>query len=184
MNKIRNTLTIIATAILLLAVSFLLGRCSNTNAVSTVTIRDTVTHTDTVAKPTPYSVIVPKVEWKHDTIKGNDTTIYIDSNKCLQIATDYYTKKTFRRTLVSDSTLCFTLTDTVFKNDLSTSKYEYRINRPQTIIQEKKRLFVAGVQTDFNGVSIHAGLFFKNWMVMGGYDLIQNRKVLGIYRTF
>ena len=184
MNQIRNTLTIIATAILLFAVAFILGRCSHVNTTSTVVIRDTVTHTDTVTRPTPYAVIVPKVEWKHDTIKGDSTTIYIDSNSCIQIATDYYSKKTFQRTLVSDSILLFTLTDTVFKNDLSTSKYEYRINRPQTIIQEKKRLFVAGMQTDFNGVSIHAGLYLKNWMVMGGYDLIQNRKVLGIYRTF
>ena len=184
MNQIRNMLTIIATSILLLAVAFILGRCSNTQSTSTVTIRDTVTHTDTVSKPTPYAVIIPKVEWKHDTIKGDSTTIYIDSNSCIQIATDYYTKKTFQRTLVNDSILWFTLTDTCFKNELLASKYEYSINRPQTIIQEKKRMFVAGVQTDFNGVNIQAGLFLKNWMITGGYDLVQNRKVVSIYRTF
>jgi hypothetical protein len=142
-NKYNQIRIIIILCLLILA--FILGRCDRHKKLipNIVYLKDTTTHIG--VNPAPISVnqgVQYIVKWKdslttiHDTI--NKEVLVIDTAMCMAIAKDYYTKYSYHRELVNDSILTFTLHDTTFMNKLTTSSYEYKINRPQTIIVNRQ----------------------------------------------
>lgn len=131
--------------ILLIIIAFILGRCDRDKSLipNVVYIKDTTTHSGINPIPAPTgNNTVYIVKWKdsintvHDTV--DKPILIIDSVMCVAIAKDYYTKYSYDRTLVDDSLLTFTLKDTTYMNKLQSSKYDYKINRPQTVIIHKQ----------------------------------------------
>ena len=142
-NKYNQIRIIIISILLILA--FILGRCNRHKELihDIVYLKDTTTHTGVNPAPVAVSNSVQYIiKWKDSLTTVYDTidkeVLVIDTAMCMSIAKDYYTKYSYNRELVNDSILTFTLHDTTFKNKLMASSYEYKINRPQTIIINKQ----------------------------------------------
>ncbi len=146
--NIKTNMVKYAVILLLILIAFFIGHCSRKDKSikpNIVYLKDTTTHSGTSQVPIATNQNKPIVIWKtidnsktiHDTI--DRPVIVIDSASCVAIAEDYYSTYSYDRVLVDDSLLTFTLHDTTFKNRIGASSYEYKINRPQTIVINKPK---------------------------------------------
>ena len=184
MEKLEKITRLIAYIGFLVMSILFIWQCNRNKPLHFVT--DSTIHTDTIEKPTPSDTVTNYViRWRTstDTINMTDSIILIDSAKCLELAKSYYTTLVYNRTLVDDSLLTFKISDTVNQNQLQRGFYSYKINRPMQVISREKRFF-GGVMTDLNGMSIVGGVNNANYQLFGGYDIIQKRFSVGLFRRF
>jgi hypothetical protein len=135
-----------AVILMLIVIAFIIGRCGRSGSKQvlnqdTIYVIDTTTHSGVVEKPIAVNQGVRYIiRWKtsntetviHDTITKE--VVIVDSARCMEIAEDYYSTYSYNRVIVDDSLLTFTIHDTTFMNAIQSSSYEYKINRPQTVI--------------------------------------------------
>jgi hypothetical protein len=143
---------IIVALLVCLSISLMFNFCPRQTAPVVNTeykyLHDTVHHTMVLSTPVPYVTTLPA-----DTVI--QTVPYIDSAYCKQLAIRYYSRNVYRQTLVDDSILTASLLDTVSENRLLNRKFEFKINRPQTVIvntmqpaeKQSIRLFVGATVT-------------------------------------
>lgn len=146
MKAIKENMFKYAVILMLIVIAFILGRCGKEKEQSLIDqeivyVKDTTTYTDNVTNPVGVNQGVKYIiRWRtiYDTITNIDTIIndvvIIDSTKCMEIAEDYYSTYTYDRIIVDDSNLTVRLLDTTYMNELQSSRYEYKINRPQKIV--------------------------------------------------
>lgn len=146
----------------IVVIAFIIGRCGRSKKTLTsqeiVYVKDTTAHTGVVEKPIAVNQGVKYlIRWRtvnNETIIRDTITkevLIIDSARCIEIAEDYYSTYSYNRVLVDDSLLTFTLRDTTYMNAIQSSSYEYKINRPQTIINKQKSVNVsAGVNAFYS----------------------------------
>lgn len=179
-----NKYNIIIIICLLLFIVCLFTICKRKKEIITEkTTIDTVyikTHkTDTMKVTIPYYVKV-KVP---DSIQVKVT----DSAYCMELAKQLYTKNIYKRNLINDSNLTVNLTDTVTQNKLGHSIIDYKIKErfitktiEKTIIQQPKPLsFQIQVTTSFNDLNVMGGIFIKNTGIIGGYDIMGKKGIVG-----
>lgn len=122
---------IIVALLVCLSISLMFNMCPREVAPVVNTeykyLHDTVHHTLVLTTPAPSSTQLP-----------TDTFIQkvpvADSAYCKQLAIRLYSRNSYRQTLVDDSILTATLWDTVSENRLLNRKFEYKINRAQTVV--------------------------------------------------
>lgn len=159
-----------------------------------VYIKDTTTYTGNVVAPVGVNQGVKYlIRWRtmYDTITNIDTIIndvvIIDSTKCLEIAEDYYSTYAYDRIIVDDSNLTVRLLDTTYMNSIQSSSYEYKINRPQTIIINRPQRPVTvygGVNMFYskqNGFSPTAGVHIVTNRVTMFYGIGNKCQSAGVY---
>jgi len=146
MKTLKENMIKYAVILMLIIIAFILGRCGKEKNAPLmeqqfVYIKDTTTYTGNITAPVGVNQGVKYViRWKtmYDTITNLDTVyndvVIIDSTRCMEIAEDYYSTYAYDRTIVDDSNLTVRLLDTTYMNAIQSSRYEYKINRPQTII--------------------------------------------------
>jgi len=181
-QKIISIYAVIVTIVILLQL------CTRKDRITVV---DKTVRIDTIEKPTPNDTILNyEIKWKTatDTITQTDSIILIDSVKCLELAKMYYSKMIYNRTLVDDSLITFRLFDTVSQNQLQSSRYEYKINRPQQVVSNEKR-FGLGLESDFSSCNILGKYSSKDFDFFGGYKFITSktdnqRIIIGLFKKF
>lgn len=179
-NKIYNMTILISFVVLLIC---LLTICSRKEQIIEKITYDTTyiekKVVDTLKVPTPFYIQV-KVP---DSVKVK----IVDSAFCMQIAEQLYSKNVYKRNLVNDSNLTVDLIDTVTQNKLCASIIDYKIREryitktiEKTIIKQPKQLsFQIQATTSFDNLNVLGGFFIKNYGILGGYDIVNQKGIIG-----
>lgn len=199
MKAVKENLIRYAVIPMLIIIAFTLGRCGKEKQQppieqQVVYVKDTATYAGTVIAPSVVDQgIKYLVKWKtiYDTITNIDTIInnivLIDSTKCVEIAEEYYSYYAYDRIIVDDSNLTIRVLDTTHMNQIQSARYEYKINRPQTVIMNRPQRPVTvygGVNMFYskqNGFSPTAGVHIVTNRITMFYGIGNKCHSAGIY---
>lgn len=158
------------------AAIFLVHKCSKRDVqvktevvkiYDTVTRTITVNNTDTISK----TVVLPP------------DTVMITKHDTVEVIRDYFTEKVIKRSW-EDTNLTATLIDTLYKNEVRGSKFNYQILRPQQIITNtttvNNKAIGTGVNVGANRLDLE-GYYRTNRLSVGvGYNVISKSLYTGL----
>ena len=157
-------------------------KCPDVN--STITIHDTIPG-DVVVKDSiinqtyPIYTIVPRI----------DTFFKLDSQKCWQLAMNFYSKRIYQDTLKNDSSALIVLKDTVYQNKLHERMLFFKNNRPTlintTIIPNKNKLYIGPtIGRNLKEITIGGSIMYitkKDHAYSYTYDILNKDHYVSIY---
>lgn len=144
---------------LVLAVMFYISQLDKCNRSGYTVTTNTIEHKGTKKYMVPDTVIIPKYipvkdfVYIHDTIKVTDT---------VWVYGDYFTKRVYNDTIISDTSGFFYVSDTIYMNRLYNRSYIARIHNVTKIIKDTKGHFYVGANFDYKGTIFVNSYYLKN----------------------
>lgn len=121
--KIKYYIFLVLILIIIL-LSFLLGRSCSRVISTNVLSSDTISVTDTIYTQRIDTVITYVPEPYKITI--SDTLVILDSSSCLNLSQLFHSTFQYNDTLVNDSTLFFVLNETICRNKITMRSVDYK----------------------------------------------------------